>query len=103
MPSAGERLQTFRSGGGEGRQGPYPREATADLSFECACPAGPQSLRVLRATLQEDRRVLLHRHALRDVAFKAVGVGSVGTFSAIGLLTAGDGSPLLLQIKEAQE
>lgn len=54
-------------------------------------------------TLQEDRRVLLHRHTLRDVAFKAVGVGSVGTFSAIGLLTAGDGSPLLLQIKEAQQ
>jgi len=54
-------------------------------------------------TLQEDRRVLLYRHTLRDVAFKAVGVGSVGTFCAIGLLTAGDGSPLLLQIKEAQE
>jgi len=54
-------------------------------------------------TLQEDRRVLLHRHTLRDVAFKAVGVGSVGTFCAIGLLTASDGSPLLLQIKEAQE
>jgi uncharacterized protein (DUF2252 family) len=53
-------------------------------------------------TLQEDRRVLLHRYDLRDVAFKAVGVGSVGTFCAIGLLTAGDGSPLLLQIKEAQ-
>lgn len=54
-------------------------------------------------TLQEDRRVLLHRYTLRDVAFKAVGVGSVGTFCAIGLLTAGDGSPLLLQIKEAQD
>lgn len=54
-------------------------------------------------TLQEDRRVLLQRHRLRDVAFKAVGVGSVGTFCAIGLLTAGDGSPLLLQIKEAQD
>ena len=54
-------------------------------------------------TLQEDRRVLLQRHKLRDVAFKAVGVGSVGTFCAIGLLTAGDGSPLLLQIKEAQQ
>jgi uncharacterized protein (DUF2252 family) len=54
-------------------------------------------------TLQEDRRVLLQRYTLRDVAFKAVGVGSVGTFCAIGLLTAGDGAPLLLQIKEAQE
>jgi uncharacterized protein (DUF2252 family) len=54
-------------------------------------------------TLQEDRRVLLQRYTLRDVAFKAVGVGSVGTFCAIGLLTAGSGAPLLLQIKEAQE
>ncbi len=54
-------------------------------------------------TLQEDRRVLLQRYTLRDVAFKAVGVGSVGTFCAIALLTAGDGAPLLLQIKEAQE
>jgi uncharacterized protein (DUF2252 family) len=51
----------------------------------------------------EHRRVLLHSYTLRDVASKAVGVGSVGTFCAIGLLTAGDGSPLLLQIKEAQE
>jgi uncharacterized protein (DUF2252 family) len=54
-------------------------------------------------TLQEDRRVLLQRYTLRDVAFKAVGVGSVGTFCAVGLLTAGDGAPLLLQIKQAQE
>jgi uncharacterized protein (DUF2252 family) len=53
-------------------------------------------------TLQEDRRVLLQRYALKDVAFKAVGVGSVGTFCAIGLLVSGDGAPLLLQIKEAQ-
>jgi uncharacterized protein (DUF2252 family) len=54
-------------------------------------------------TLQEDRRVLLQRYALKDVAFKAVGVGSVGTFCAIGLLVSGDGAPLLLQIKEAQD
>lgn len=55
-----------------------------------------------KKTLQEDRQVLLSRYFLQDVAFKAVGVGSVGTFCAIGLLTAGDGSSLLLQIKEAQ-
>jgi len=54
------------------------------------------------ASLQEDRRVLLRRYHLRDVAFKAVGVGSVGTFCAIGLLTSDAGAPLLLQIKEAQ-
>jgi uncharacterized protein (DUF2252 family) len=52
--------------------------------------------------LQEDRRVLLQRYHHRDVAFKTVGVGSVGTFCAIGLFVADDGSPLLLQIKEAQ-
>jgi uncharacterized protein (DUF2252 family) len=54
-------------------------------------------------TLAEDRRVLLQRYHRRDVAFKTVGVGSVGTFCAIGLFVADDGSPLLLQIKEAQE
>ena len=53
-------------------------------------------------TLQEDRRVLVQRYHLRDVAFKVVGVGSVGTFCAIGLLISDDGAPLLLQIKEAQ-
>ena len=53
-------------------------------------------------SLSEDRRALLGRYALRDVAFKTVGVGSVGTFCAIGLMVAGDGSPLLLQIKEAK-
>ena len=51
---------------------------------------------------QEDRRVLVQRYHLRDVAFKVVGVGSVGTFCAIGLLISDVGAPLLLQIKEAQ-
>jgi uncharacterized protein (DUF2252 family) len=55
------------------------------------------------ATLQEDRRVLLERYHLRDVALKVVGVGSVGTFCAIGLFIADDDAPLLLQIKEAQQ
>jgi uncharacterized protein (DUF2252 family) len=54
-------------------------------------------------TLQEDRRVLLQRYHRRDIAFATVGVGSVGTFCAIGLFVSDDGSALLLQIKEAQE
>jgi uncharacterized protein (DUF2252 family) len=53
-------------------------------------------------TLQEDRRVLFQHYHLRDVAFKVVGVGSVGTFCAIGLFTSDGDAPLLLQIKEAQ-
>ncbi len=54
-----------------------------------------------RRTLQEDRRVLLGRFRLADWAFKVVGVGSVGTFCAVGLFLSGDGEPLLLQIKQA--
>ena len=47
--------------------------------------------------------MLLQRYALQDVAFKVVGVGSVGTFCAIGLMASGSGAPMLLQIKEAQQ
>jgi uncharacterized protein (DUF2252 family) len=46
---------------------------------------------------------LLDRYALKDTAFKAVGVGSVGTFCAVSLFTSGDGSPLFLQFKEARK
>jgi len=51
--------------------------------------------------LAPDRLCLVERYALKDVAFKVVGVGSVGTFCAIGLYLCGDGTPLFLQIKEA--
>ncbi len=54
-------------------------------------------------TLPPERRVLLQRYRLRDVAFKVVGIGSVGTVCAIGLFTDADGNPLLLQIKQAQQ
>ena len=46
--------------------------------------------------------MLLDRYDLADVAFKVVGVGSVGTFCAIGLFVSRTASPLLLQIKEAR-
>ena len=54
-------------------------------------------------SLQEDRRVLLQRYHLHDIAFKVVGVGSIGTFCAIGLFMSDGEAPLLLQIKEAQQ
>ncbi len=54
-------------------------------------------------TLPEECRVLLARYRQQDAAFKVVGVGSVGTFCAIGLFVSDDGAPLLLQIKEAQQ
>jgi uncharacterized protein (DUF2252 family) len=53
-------------------------------------------------SLAEERRVLVERYRLRDAAFKAVGVGSVGTFCAVGLFATADGERLLLQLKEAK-
>lgn len=55
-----------------------------------------------RATLSEDRRVLLDRFHFVDAARKVVGVGSVGTRCYILLLEGRDArDPLFLQIKEA--
>lgn len=53
------------------------------------------------ATLLPDRRLLLARYILRDVAFKVVGVGSVGTYCAVGLFATPDNEPLILQLKQA--
>jgi uncharacterized protein (DUF2252 family) len=54
-----------------------------------------------RKRMPPDRLCLLERYALKDTAFKAVGVGSVGTFCAVSLFTSGDSEPLFLQFKEA--
>jgi uncharacterized protein (DUF2252 family) len=61
-----------------------------------------QELRAYRATLQADRRHLLEKFELVDVARKVVGVGSVGTRAFIILLMGRDEQdPLFLQVKEA--
>ena len=60
-----------------------------------------RALSAYESRLAPDRLCLVDRYALKDVAFKVVGVGSVGTFCAIGLYMCGDGTPLFLQIKEA--
>jgi uncharacterized protein (DUF2252 family) len=55
-----------------------------------------------RHSLPPDRRRLLDRFELIDVARKVVGVGSVGTRCWVLLLRGrDDGDPLLLQVKEA--
>ena len=54
-----------------------------------------------RKTLENDRRVLVDRYELKDVAIKVVGVGSVGTWCGVALLLAGEQDTLFLQIKEA--
>src|SRR3954454_20548140 len=55
-----------------------------------------------KLSLPEERRILLDRYELADVAFKVVGVGSVGTFCAIGLFVTRDDQTLLLQLSEVQ-
>jgi uncharacterized protein (DUF2252 family) len=55
-----------------------------------------------RSTLQDDRRHLLERFEIIDMARKVVGVGSVGTRAFIILLQGRDDQdPLFLQVKEA--
>jgi len=56
-----------------------------------------------KSTLAPDRRRLLEHFALQDIAFKVVGVGSVGTRCLIQLMIDGHGKPLFLQIKEASK
>jgi uncharacterized protein (DUF2252 family) len=58
-------------------------------------------LRAYRETLEPERRVLLDRYRLVDVARKVVGVGSVGTRSWMLLMLEDGLSPLFLQAKEA--
>ena len=54
-----------------------------------------------RLTLPEERRVILDRYKIVDIARKVVGVGSVGTRCAVVLMMAGKNDPLFLQFKEA--
>ena len=54
-----------------------------------------------RQTLSDDRRVLLDRYRLVDVAIKVVGIGSVGRYCAIGLFMSSSNQPLFLQFKQA--
>jgi vacuolar-type H+-ATPase subunit H len=61
-----------------------------------------EQFRAYRATLQDDRRKLLERFQVVDMARKVVGVGSVGTQAFIVLLQGRDAQdPLFLQVKQA--
>jgi uncharacterized protein (DUF2252 family) len=76
--------------------------ATYGMSREDVGRALHEQLRAYRATLQDDRRHLLERFEMVDMARKVVGVGSVGTRAFIVLLQGRDAQdPLFLQAKEA--
>jgi uncharacterized protein (DUF2252 family) len=77
----------------------FPLSGQRDDTHEIVARTAFESYRL---SLPEERRILLDRYELADVAFKVVGVGSVGTFCAIGLFVTRDDQTLLLQLKEAQ-
>ena len=90
-----------------GRRAPDRRQAADDLPHQPEDARGrkidfARGFALYRETLTPDRTVLLDRYRLTDVAFKAVGVGSVGTICVVGLFLNGDGEPLFLQVKQAQ-
>jgi uncharacterized protein (DUF2252 family) len=60
-------------------------------------------LQLYRNSLQGDKRRLIDRFQLCDIAIKVVGVGSVGTSCAIALYMGPNDEPLFLQLKEARE
>jgi uncharacterized protein (DUF2252 family) len=56
-----------------------------------------------RGTLSRDREALFDRFRVTDVAYKVVGVGSVGTRCFIALFTGNQDDHLFLQVKEARK
>lgn len=77
-------------------------DAAYGMSPEEVSTTVREQLRAYRATLQDDRRHLLERFEVVDMARKVVGVGSVGTRAFIVLLQGRDAAdPLFLQVKEA--
>ena len=80
------------------------------LIFHFGDQRDKEFMQVAVTTLKEYKRnlslgvaLLLDRFAVVDVAYKVVGVGSVGTRCGIILLMSGNGDPLFLQFKEARQ
>ena len=76
--------------------------ASYEMTPEQARDAVEEQFRVYKSTLSNDRRQMLDRFTIVDVARKVVGVGSVGTRAWMVLLQGRDSAdPLFLQVKEA--
>jgi len=78
------------------------RDLSSSLEPDTLRERVDRSLKSYRSTLADNRRVLLDRFELVDIALKVVGVGSVGTRCFVVLFQGRDqDDPLFLQIKEA--
>ncbi|HEV7648680.1 MAG TPA: DUF2252 domain-containing protein [Actinophytocola sp.] len=81
---------------------PLERMAGSDAEVDRTRGELQGMLEAYRGTLEPERRALLDRYRIVDMAHKVVGVGSVGTRCWILLLLGRDSAdPLLLQAKEA--
>ena len=60
-----------------------------------------ESLREYLTGVRADIALLLSHFRITDIALRVVGVGSVGTRCYLAILTGPDGTPLILQIKQA--
>jgi uncharacterized protein (DUF2252 family) len=102
------KLTEIVDGGPRIRSEPPLIVRAADLAAEAGSEEDVEAvvLRVLsdyRDSLDAEHRVVFDGYRLVDVAFKVVGVGSVGTRAWIALMLGRDeDDPLFLQIKEAQ-
>jgi uncharacterized protein (DUF2252 family) len=80
-----------------------PIDQLVDLDVDLMDASLRKLIAEYRDSLQSDRRALLDRFAVTDIARKVVGVGSVGLQAWILLLESGvDGEMLLLQAKQAE-
>ncbi len=78
-------------------------ELLADDEVEAATDMVERGFAAYRETLAPERRRLLDRFHLVDLARKVVGVGSVGTRCIVGLFIGHDDADVLvLQVKEAE-
>ncbi len=75
----------------------------SDIRSKTFLDEAQQALSGYFASLSLERRVLLSRYQLVDVAVKVVGVGSVGNFCGIALFLSGNGDPFFIQFKQARQ
>jgi uncharacterized protein (DUF2252 family) len=75
--------------------------ADAETASQVASNLG-EAIARYRESLPEHTRTLFDRYHFFDIAFKVVGVGSVGTQCTVCLFMAADDDPLFLQVKEAR-
>ncbi|HTZ69413.1 MAG TPA: DUF2252 domain-containing protein [Acetobacteraceae bacterium] len=87
----------------QGPAGPRIRDHGTTEHIERFRPAMEAVFEAYRTAAAPPLSALFRHYRLADSAFKVVGVGSVGTFCALGLFVSGDGEELFLQAKEAQD